>query len=72
MWFLSSAFSTNFPPHCPLCLGNTKSAYVPVQAECPLRQLPSRQASGHLNSFPALDNQSAATKVVSPGSLEPT
>lgn len=59
---MSPAFSSNFPAHCPLCPGNTKSAYIPVQAECPLRQLPFSKLQGHLNPFPTLDNQLAAAK----------
>lgn len=33
---------------------------------------PPGKLRGHLNSFPALDNRSAATKIVSPGSSEPS
>ena len=62
VWIMCPAFSSNFPPHCPLRLGNTKGAYILAQAECPLRQLPSQQASGAFNPFPALDNQLAAAK----------
>lgn len=62
VWIMRPAFSSNFPPHCPLCLGNTKGAYILAQAECPLRQLPSQQASGAFNPFPALDHQLAAAK----------